>query len=756
MKPVIRLMRGFVALSLGLVLTGAVAVGVVIWTTLPGGDLSQTIPGLQAPVSITIDQDGIPRVSAGNERDGAAALGFLHARERLFEMDLMRRAARGELSAMAGPATLRLDRLSRTLDLRRHAEADLAGLSPQTRAVLAAYASGVNAWIDRRGRFSGLEFVLLGTPRHWTEVDCLLWGKTMGLYLSGNWRTELARLGLSGRMTPAQIAALWPSQTALPASAANLAWPLHLLTENLPHFPEPFTLPASASNAWALDGTHTESGAPLLAGDPHLAFGLPAIWYLARIDLPDRSMVGATAPGVPFLVIGHNGWIAWSFTTTGADVQDLFIETPDAGGVMTPRGHEDFTTRQEIIQIRGMADEVLTVRETRHGPVVSDLLGDGASVITLSMANLADGDTAADGLLALNRARSVAEAGRTASAITSPVQNLMVADRDGIGFFVTGRVPIRKSGDGATPAPGQDGSHDWIGWASGDQLPHHVSPPSGRFVNANERVAPPDFPVFLGADWFGDTRARRIRAMLDATPRATIGDFTRMQVDDLDLVAAEMFPHLVALMPDLAAWDGRMRADLPAPLIFNAWMIAFNQAILRAQGVADRDTPATAPWPDLVRAALRDGSTLCNGACEPLLRDSLALAMRQLETRFGADRSKWRWGDAHQAVFASPVLRMLPVLGWLSEARIEMSGSDSTVGRGGMRQDNFESVHGAAFRGVYDLSDLERSRFMVAPGQSGHPASSLARNFLRQWRDGATISIGSRPNDVAVRIGLSP
>ena len=757
MARLYRLLRTLCLLLAGTLAAAILAVAIVIWLTLPGGDIDLRVAGLDGPVDVTIDADGVPRVHASTERDAAVALGFLHARERLFQMDLMRRVARGELSALFGSSTLRLDRLNRTLNLRDRAEADLATLSPEPRAMLDSYAAGVNAWIVKRGRFAALEFAVLGPPRPWTPADSLLWAKTMGLYLSSNWRTELARSALAGSLDAAQIDALWPPQKASPPQAwLSPNTDAARLANVLPNFPDPFTLPASASNEWAVDGAHSATGAPLLAGDPHLAFGLPGIWYLARIETPATTLVGATAPGVPFLVLGHNGHIAWSFTTTGADTQDLFVETPTEGGYLTEHGATPFATRTETIQVRGAPDEVMTVRETRHGPVISDIIPGSTTLLALSMANLAPGDTAADGLLALNHALTVAEAGTAAPRISSPVQNMLVADRDGIGLFTTGRVPIRRSGHGALPARGDDGSQDWIGWAEGADLPHQVAPASGRLVNANERPAPPDFPIDLGQDWFSDTRARRIRAMLDATPKPTVADFARMQVDDLDLTAVALLPHLRPLAPELDGWDGRMNRDLAQPLIYDAWMIAFADRLLAINNVPPTAAPAVAPWPDLAVAALSPGSILCGGDCDILLRETHDLAQTALSRRFGPDRSKWRWGDAHQAVFAAPALRAVPIIGPWAGAAIAQSGSDMTVGRGGVRQDNLESVHGAAYRGVYDLADLERSRFIAAPGQSGHPASRLARNFLQKWRDGATLSLPARPTSETVHLRLAP
>ncbi len=779
------LLLGIAAVALAV----AAGAGGLLWATLPGGDMQADIPGLSAPVDVAIDADGVPRVRAANADDAAAALGFLHARERLFEMDLMRRAAAGELSEIAGPQTLQLDRLTRTLGVRASAESDLAALPAPVRAELDAYARGVNAWIARRGRFSAEEFVLFGTPRPWTPVDSLLWGKTMALFLSGNWRTELAREALSHRLSEDTIDRLWPTglsgaghpeaRAAFPSAApaladaaladAALADSAGQLAALLPRFPAPFTLPDEASNEWAVDGAHSATGAPLLAGDPHLSFGLPGIWYLARIDTPGRVLAGATAPGVPFLVIGRNAHVAWTFTTTGTDTQDLFVETPvGTNSYETPQGPAPFAVREERIRVRGQPDVLWTVRSTRHGPVVSDLTNPRGPLLALSMASLMPGDGAAAGLSALNEATDVAAAGRAAAAITSPNQNLLVADRDGIGVFVTGRVPVRRAGDGSRPVPGADGAHDWTGWASGEALPHVVAPASGRLVNANERIAPPGFPVFLGRDWFGDERSRRIRALLDATPRATVADFTRMQTDVRSEIAAGLLPRLRsvtatdptarAALALLAGWDGTMATDAPQPLIFNAWMRTLDQAMLEAATAGNRGGGAAAPWPTLVRSVLAegDGAAWCGGDCPAMLAATLQSAVSALASRFGPDPSAWRWGTAHEAVFAHPILRFVPVLGPLVEARIAAPGDDTTVDRGGIAPNGWDAVHGASFRGVYDLADLDRSRFVVAPGQSGHSASRLARNFVRRWRDGDTVALGPAPAAADVTLRLVP
>jgi penicillin G amidase len=753
---------GFVVLLLAAVVTG------MLWLTLPPRSQQARIPGLSGPVDIGFDTDGIPRIHAASATDAAAALGFVHARDRMFQMELMRRAASGRLSEIAGPATLALDRSMRTLGLRRHAVADYPTLPAETRAILEAYASGVNAWIAERGRFSAPEFLYLGRPAPWEPADSLLWGETMGLWLSLNWRTELSRQSLAGRVPQQLIDELWPPASSEGRPEATLAPALshlaHELAAVLPRFPAPYTLPETASNEWAVDGRHTATGAPLLAGDPHLAFGFPAIWYLARIETPDGVLAGATAPGVPFLVLGHNGHIAWTFTTTGADVQDVFIETPAGDNeYQTPDGPRPFTVREERIKVRGEPDQILTVRETRHGPAVSDLSNRNGPILAVSMANLAPGNTAAAGLLALNQARDVDAAGKAAAMITAPVQNLLVADRQRIAFYVTGRVPIRRAGDGSMPVPG-DGSHDWIGWAAGDQLPHIVAPASGRLVNANDRVAPADFPVFLGRDWFGDWRATRIRELLDRSDHHTQADFARMQIDVHSDFARQVLPKLLAVPVTedtarraqglLRDWDGAMTIDAPQPLIFNAWLQYFYGRVLQQAAIAVNDG---GPLLEFVGYVLSPaGAHWCGGDCTSMLQASLTDAIGDIAGRFGNDPAQWHWGEAHPAIFAHPMLRPLPILGKLATLSIPSPGDDSTIDRGGPAYKQFQSVHGAEYRGVYDLADLDSSLFMMAPGQSGNLLSRHARDFLTRWRDGATITLGPTPNATTATIRLTP
>ncbi len=776
---------GLAAAGLAAVLaTGIVLAAILLWRTLPGRDQTLRIPGLGHPVAITFDAVGIPRIEAGSAEDAAAALGFAHARDRMFQMELMRRVGSGRISEIAGRAALPLDRMMRTLGLRVRAEAAYPMLPPHDRRLLDAYARGVNAEIAARGRFIAPEFLLLGPPEPWTPTDSLLWGRLMALSLGANWRTELARLAASSRLPLTRQLALRPVSGDVPAPQASVADPSLTrlaaeLDRRLPRFPAAFTLPDEASDEWAVDGAHSQTGAPLLAGDPHLALGFPAVWYLARISRPGAVLTGATAPGAPFLVIGQNGHIAWTFTSSEADTQDLFIEHPGPPGTyLTPDGPHPFLTRRETIRVRGQPDSVLTVRETRHGPLISDILPDMTDghgqgrLLAVAMEALAPVTPthrdAASSLFALGDAASVEQAGAVAATSTAPVQNLLVADRTRIAQFTTGIVPIRKGGDGSFPQDGADGAHDWIASASGDRLPHVVAPTSGHLLNGNERTSPLDFPVYMGRDWPDDWRARRIRVLLASRPRHDVAGFAGMQSDTASAFAAAVLPDLLSRLaahpPDefparalalLRGWDGSMSAAAPQPLIFNAWMQRFVADTLQRDGIAEA---VAAPWPDFAAFLLSArGAVWCGGDCTPALLRALDAATARIAEIQGNDPASWRWSAAHRAVFDNTFLRALPLIGRLARRSIAISGDETTLLRAGSGAlGDFDADHGAAYRGVYDLADPEASRFIVTPGQSGNWLSGNAWNLMQHWASGATMTIPRRPGSVSATASLTP
>jgi penicillin amidase len=778
-----RFLLGFLArlIPFGVLIAalGVAFAAALVFTSLPDIREEQTLQGLSAPVAISLDSHGIPRIRAENEQDAARALGYLHARDRMFQMEAMRRSAAGRLAEIGGASALRLDRFSRTLGLMQRAEADFAALDPDTRAVLEAYAEGVNALIAIRGRLAAPEFLVMGEPEPWRPAHSLLWGKVMGLWLSGNWRRELERARLEAALPADKVEDLWPRDASPGRSdLAGLPQGLNLdrILAAIPVFGQDAPLPSSASNAWAVAPGRSASGAPLLANDPHLGFNAPILWYLARIELPDGQFrAGATAPGVPGIVIGRNQSLAWGFTTTHSDTQDVFVERlagPDA--YLTPDGPRPFTLREERIAVRGQEEaEVLRVRETRHGPVISDLDPAEAPqghVLAVAMANLAPEDTAATSLMRLNRATSVAEARGAAALFSSPPQTLLVADAAGrIAQYLVGRTPIRASGDGSLPARGWDGGMDWQGFVPFDAMAHVEDPESGQIANANSRPAPAEHPVFLGRDWYGDWRLRRIRELLAARPRHDAAGFAAMQNDVVSLLAREVLPVLRAVTPPaglatrahalLADWDGGMRADAPQPLIHHAWLRRFRQLVLQQGGAPE----GTAAGPEFLARLLLDqarGNAWCGSeGCGPLLARALGEAVAELDSAQGSDPAAWRWGSAHVAAFEHPLLRFVPLLGRLTRLEVPTGGDNETLSRGGMREGGanpFAHLHGAGLRMVADLANADGLLVIIATGQSGHPMSDNFASLLQPWQSGDVVRLGRQPEVESGSIRLSP
>lgn len=747
-----RILLGIVLLLLAIPL-GAFG---LVWWTLPSDATELRIEGLTGPVRITLDEAGIPRIQAANERDAAVAMGYLHARDRLFQMEMTRRGAQGRLSEIAGSASLRLDRFSRILGFSQRAEADFAALDAETRGLLEAYALGVNARIAERGRFAAPEFLVLGAPEPWQPQHSLLWAKVMGLWLSGNWRTELERARLAGLLPPERLWDLWPADrsagrpdvAALPGVARILA--------AVPVFGEDAPLPASASNAWAVAGARSASGAPLLASDPHLGYGAPVLWYLARVELADgRMLAGATAPGTPLIIIGRNADLAWGFTTTHSDTQDVFLETP--GDVRR--------TRTETIRVRGAEPVTLVVRETANGPVISDLdeapRPDGR-LLSVRMANLEPEDSAARGFLMLNRARNIAEARAAAALISSPPQNLMVADRSGgIAMYLTGRTPLRATGDGSQPTPGDQ---PWRGFVPFDELPHVENPGSGVLVNANNRVSPEGHAVFLSREWYADWRFRRIHARLQEVNGPA--EFAAIQMDAVSLLARESLAFLNSLPRGtgalgeaqalLTAWDGEMRADLPQPLIWHAFARRMPALALRRAGVPEARGSA-----EFLQFLLTspDSGWWCGGDCRAMAALALAESVAELGTQYGTDPAAWRWGQAHQARFEHPLLRFIPGVNRLIGLSAPVGGDGETVQRQGLRGGGaqpYAALHGAGLRFVADLGAPETSFAIIGTGQSGHPMSRHWGDLLEAWRSGGMRRLGGEPARVTATIRLAP
>ena len=744
-------------------------------SSLPQVDGTIRVQGLGAPVTIVRDRFAIPHIEAESARDALFGLGFVHAQDRLWQMEFQRRVGAGRLAEIVGAGALPTDRFLRTLGLYRRAAASLAYLEPESVAWLEAYSAGVNAHLATRRGALPPEFLLL---RHhdiepWTPADSLVWLRMMALDLGMNWRDELLRARLARRLSDAQIADIWPdTPEGTPITLAALAreLPFDRLAAALP----PGPLPGQGSNAWVVDGRHSASGAPLLANDPHLGLQAPGIWYLAHLRAPDLELMGATLPGVPAVVLGHNGSIAWGFTNTGSDTQDLFIEQldpADPGRYLTPDGAVPFAVHEEVIAVKDGPPVTLRVRETRHGPVLSDLIPDAGSlfaagrVVALAWPALAEDDLSLQALFKLGRAGDWDAFVAALRDVGAPQQNILYADVAGrIGFIAPGRVPVRRRGDGRWPVPGWSGEYDWQGWIPFEELPQEIDPPDGRFANANNRIVPDDYPHLLTADWEPAYRARRIAELLDAPPYE-LDDFAALQKDQRSLLAVDLLPLMLEAEPAspeaaeamarLAAWDRVMAADAAEPLIFAAWYRELSRLIY-ADELGELFPAFWHLRPQFMDRVLRVRTVWCDDVATPEVEDcptmaarALDLALADLRARFGSAEG-WRWGDAHPARMAHAIFEDLPVLGRLFDLAPATGGDGVTVNVGHyvLRDPErpFASVHAASYRGLYDLADLDRSRFIASTGQSGNPLSAHYRDLTTPWAAGAYLPMLRRPD----------
>jgi len=758
----------------------AAVVGGWLWlrTSLPQTGGTIALDAVSASVEVIRDENGVPHIFAATPEDAYAALGYVHAQDRLWQMETMRRLGAGRLSEIFGEVTLPLDRYARTFGLYRLAEAQVARLRPDERKLIDAYARGVNAYLHHHSGALPPEFVLMRhTPEDWRPADSLVWARIMAMRLSRNWSTELLRWRLSRRLDPEQIRQLWPDEDGdapitLSDKMRAAALPLDSLAAAIP----PAFTSADASNAWAVAGDRTDSGKPVLANDPHLGFGAPILWYLAHVEAPGLSLTGATVPGVPLLILGHNGRIAWGMTTTGGDLEDLYVEDvdpADPGRYLTPDGPQPFLRRIEKIGVRGKPPVSLTVRATRHGTVISDLVSKtrtiiGAEqartpVIALASAALRDDDDTARALLGINNASDWSGFVAAARDFGAPQQNLFFADTHGdIGLIAPAHLPVRRSGNGLAPVSGADGAHDWTGFVPFKALPRVHNPRSGIIVNANNRLVGPSYPHLITHDWDSSWRAIRIEESLAGAARHDVAAAAALQMDTLSTAARRLVPLLLAAPATspraqaaaalLRDWDYRMQRVRAAPMIYAAWVRHLMETI-----AADELGPMFAdygrPRPGFLVAALTRNPRWCDDvttekteSCNDRIALALDRALDEITREQGGDMTAWRWGAVHRADFIHRIFSRIPLIDRLVEMAIETDGGDNTVNRGqtvGFGPHPYRYSHGAGFRAVYDLADLARSRFIIATGQSGNPLSPHYRDMLQRWRDGGHIEIAA-------------
>lgn len=757
---------------------------------------------ISAPVTIARDDNAIPTIRATTLNDAWFALGYAHGQDRLWQLEMNRRIVNGQLAEVLGPAALDTDKFLRTLGVARAAAAQYAKLDPATQQALQRYADGVNAAVAAT-KVLPPEFLLLGfKPGRWTPADSVGWSIMMAWDLGGNWSTELLRMQLSQTFSVAQIDEILPPLSAPPAAIRDYAalyaslGLTHIASNTLTHLAALFPTIGTGglgSNNWALAGSRSASGKPLLANDPHLSLAAPAIWYLAKIDADGLQLEGATLPGLPFIVLGRNQYVAWGFTNTNPDVQDLYIERfnpADPNSVLGPQGMESTQLVLETIKVKGQPDVPLNVRISPRGPIISDVYAPARKALAaagfgISMRWTAldpDNSTVRAGI-GMNRAHSAQELEQALSQWVAPMQNVVYADVAGnIGFVAAGRVPIRRPDNdlqGLAPAPAWDARYGWAGYVPYEQLPRQYNPVDGYVYSANNNILPENYPYYLTTEWVLPFRAQRIAQLIEAQPKLDAQGMQKMQADVTSL-AAPVWLKLVEAAGGLKprtelgrkAWallshfDGVMATDRPEPLIWNAWLQRAAQAMLagRLSATQFHDLFGRRDLFAGVLLMTRNNSALCDDprtpareTCNDALSRAFDEAMVDVAKQEGSDPAKWRWGDVHQAISEHRPFGKQPMLAKIFDLRVPAPGDSYTVNAGEVAQMGPEPLAdtlGPSFRGVYDLASPNAAWVMQSTGQSGNRFSAHYSDFLRRWVKVQYIDLATS-RDVKV-LTLSP
>jgi penicillin amidase len=796
--------------STALVLIVAVAVFYLISAqTNPSG--KRIIKTLGDSVAITFDESDIPHIQAKSSADALFALGYLHASERSWQMEINRRLSSGRLSEILGKETLAIDRFIRTLGIKHAAEKQLDRYPIATKRLLQSYADGVNAGNAHLGWALPVEYFLTGSkPGHWSPTDSVAWMLMMALDLGGNWHKELQRLELSQFLTTKEIWEVMPAYTpGEPVSNADFAKmyrDINVFNPNpLARDQKSKKLPATelainevpggkdgiGSNNWALNGKLTASGKPLLANDPHLGLSAPAIWYMAHLEAPGLNVIGATLPGIPAVVLGRTDKFAWSFTNTGPDVQDLYIEQLDPknpGVYRGPDGPLAFKVRQEIIDIKGESPLRFLVKETRHGPVISESYARAKRAIDTDRFVLALRWTALDienqsvaGLLDMNHAKDLDTFKQALRKNYAPMQNIVMADVDGnISFQAAGVAPKRTLHQGlygVAPALGWEKQYDWVGYVPFDQLPNSTNPDANWIATANQKVIASNDPSPLTGDWDLPTRYDRIVDLIKGKSVHDLASMKSMQADTLSLGATpllELFKSAQSKHPlaqqaiELSRnFDGDMKIDSTGALIFNAWADQLSRKLFSRLGYLFKENYGARNFrQSLILQLQNTNSPWCNDpqteqveSCAEASNAAFDKALDQLSAQFGNNPKNWAWGNAHIAVSEHRPLSKVPFLGSLFNLTQPFPGDSFSINVGRLEllgADNpFETKQAPSLRTLYDLSDLEQSLFIYQTGQSGWVQSKLYRNMSALWARNEYLPLQMKPQKIGRQLDLN-
>jgi penicillin amidase len=805
--------RGLIALALAV----AVAAGCIHHRQEPwAGPDALKAPGElpSAPVEIFEDAWGIPHIRAASVQDGFYALARLHVEERLWQMELNRRIGHGRLSEIFGKRTVGTDRLLRTLGLGRAARSALEQLEAKDRALIDAYVAGVNDGIE------GLEqrppeFRILGIhPEPWTAVDSMVWTKVMALRLGGDAWTEALVAAIDAELGPEVSEVFVPVEAEdtlriLPAdqmlelrgrSIGGVGSAPSSAGETPPQ-PQPPADPGGppappqdpgwgdavddalnllgagpgvGSNNWVIAPQRTADRGAILANDPHLGVQMPSIWYMAEIDSPGYHAVGATFPGLPGIVIGHNEHIAWGLTNVGPDVMDLFVEEPhpeDPDRVRRGDGWEELQRITETLEIRGRKDEVLELRIGSNGPLVTPFFEGLGAEVAMRWTALEAQDTTAAAIFGLGRATNWEEFLEALRAFVGPSQNVVYADLEGnIGWKVVGRIPIRNGRDGRRPARGWAPEDAWVGTIPFEELPQAFNPAQGYIVTANNASAPSDYPHHIATRFEDPHRAMRIQQRLLARSDWAPAAVQALQLDTVSLQARELLPVLHALEASeedhrralglLRDWDGDMNVDSAAAVIYQAWLVEAIELVARptlGEELFLRWFRQDAAF--LESVFLGEQNLLCrNGGhadCAALALEALDRALDRATKALGKTMEDWRWGELHTIEYRHP-LAFSPHLKSRLNARAESPGDRWTVNVGAYdSRSPFAQTWSPSLRVVLTPSDWSTSTVSHAPGQSGVPWRGHYRDLVEGHVDGQALPLifgADRYEKAAVRV----
>lgn len=739
-------------------------------SALPDTFTNTSVRGLEAPVEIFRDRLGIPHVRAGSVHDVFFGQGYATAQDRLWHMDFDRHRATGRWAEFAGPDAVEQDRFMRRFRLGASAQADYEVIKPETRAMLEAYADGVNAFINTSDNLP-VEYRIVGAePEPWQPSDSLVVFKVrhilMGVFEGKIWRAKL--VNHLGPEKAAELIFGYEEGTLLivpPGEVYSGPAPdglKELYTGAEPV--SPFKNTDAGSNSWVLDGRHTASGKPLLAGDPHRGLDTPNAYYQNHISCPDFDVVGLSFPGVPgFPHFGHNTWVAWCVTHAMADYQDLYIERfqeDDPTRYLAIGDYKQAKVYKETIKVRGGQSEELEVTVTNHGPII---LGDPSQGHALAFKYTATAEpiNAADTLLEMLKVKSVEEMDESMKDWVDPCNNFLFADvHGGIEYLTRGKVPIRSFDNAWLPVPGWTGEHEWQGMVPFEEMPRSRNPENGYIITANHRIVDQDYPYYIGLDYYAEFRARRIKERLDRIEKATIQDMAAVHSEDVSIPAAEIARLLSNVNPRgadaqsardlLVAWDGSMHKDRVEPTIFSAFRDALIEKVAkRAIGpLAEEALSGTGrggpQWlhqigieiPGFVQGK---GNGLVAGIqdWDSLMAETLEEVVGRLKEKLGSDMGAWKWGSIHTTRPRHTLSPYFPEAAELLDPpSVPMSGDGDTPLAASYDLSNpFVISSTSVARYAFDLADWNNSMWIVPLGSSGHPGSPHFSDQAITWSE---------------------